>query len=116
MEKIIKRVIISFLLLFLTSLLFLSCDNTNNPPSYKTQEIAPQIPKTIIVEDTTKIKELRDSIVVLNGAVDSVSKVIHEEDVVNAYKLERIKYYVTITEKNKNNKQFFYGWVKRVME
>jgi hypothetical protein len=33
----------------------------------------------------------------------------------NARKIEKIKYYINITEKKPTNKKFFYGWIKRTM-
>lgn len=35
---------------------------------------------------------------------------------VTRYKLQRVKYYISITERNPNNKVFFFGWIKRAVK
>lgn len=34
---------------------------------------------------------------------------------INARRIEKIKYYISICEKRPSNKKFFYGWIKRTM-
>lgn len=70
---------------------------------------------TIIVVDTAEInhlqrelKEVRDSMTFYRDSVNFI-------DWRNARRIEKIQYYINITEKNSNNKQFFFGWIKRAM-
>jgi len=51
---------------------------------------------------------LKDSVYILNS---SVPWDVYD----NARKIEKIKYYISITERNAKNKTFFYGWIKRTM-
>lgn len=41
---------------------------------------------------------------------------LHHKLFVANYKLERVKYYITITKKNPNNKKFFFGWITRAVK
>lgn len=63
---------------------------------------------TVVVEDTARIKFLEDS---LKFYRDSISY----DTYINARKIEKIKHYIKITEKNPNNKKFFFGWIKRAI-
>lgn len=58
---------------------------------------------TVYKTDSVLIKELNDSITVLN-----------EKLFVTNYKLERVKYYNTIAAKG-NNIKFLRGWINRVL-
>lgn len=80
---------------------------------------------TIFVEtiriDTVKVTDCRtaDSLAIcLAAARDSIKLYrdsIPYEDYLNARRIEKIKYYISICEKRSTNKKFFYGWIKRAV-
>jgi hypothetical protein len=77
------------------------------------------MPDTVYVEVPTlneeRIKELEDDVEYWKSVADSVTTTIPYNDYMNARRMEKIKYYISICEKNSNNKKFFYGWIKRTM-
>lgn len=40
---------------------------------------------------------------------------IEYEDYINARRIEKVKYYINICEKNSKQKKYFYGWIKRAV-
>jgi hypothetical protein len=121
------------LLLFLSIFVITSC-------SIYEQEINRQKENNFVLQ--TKVDCLIDSILVLSHDIDSLNKELSfwkvsfedlkltsenesykdsfelaKEDLfVYKYKLERIKAYNTIVEKDNSQNVFFRGWVKRVLE
>lgn len=77
------------------------------------------MPDTVYVEVPTlneeRIKELEADVEYWKSVADSVTTTIPYNDYMNARRMEKIKYYISICEKNSNNKKFFYGWIKRTM-
>lgn len=68
-----------------------------------------------VLRDTAYIAELEQEILRLRSVIDSLDTTMSYENYINARRIEKIKYYIAITEKNSNNKKFFYGWIKRTM-
>lgn len=85
----------------------------------KAEISAQNMPDTVYIEVPTlneeRIRELEADVKYWKGIADSVNKTIPYSDYMNARKIEKIKYYISICEKNSNNKKFFYGWIKRTM-
>ena len=104
------------LIICLLTALMLSC-GTRVPTNTDT---APVMPDTVYVEVPTlneeRIKELEADVEYWKRVADSVSTTIPYDTYMNARRIEKIKYYISITEKNSKNKQFFYGWIKRTMD
>lgn len=77
------------------------------------------MPDTVYVEVPTlneeRIKELEADVEYWKSVADSVTTTIPYNDYMNARRMEKIKHYISICEKNSNNKKFFYGWIKRTM-
>lgn len=81
--------------------------------------------KTVTVTDTVyievpylnekRISELESDVKYWKNIVDSCNNTIPYSDYMNARRIEKIKYYISICEKNTNNKKFFFGWIKRTM-
>ena len=92
------------LFICLLTALMVSCGTRGQSPSEPVQVM----PDTVYVEVPTDVAFWKN-------VADSVSTTIPYEDYMNARRMEKIKYYISITEKNSNNKQFFYGWIKRTM-
>lgn len=103
------------LFICLLTALVVSCSTKVQQPS----ETHPIQPDTVYVEVPTlneeRIKELEADVAYWKNVADSVSTTIPFDDYMNARRIEKIKYYISITEKNSNNKKFFYGWIKRTM-
>lgn len=79
----------------------------------------PTMPDTVYIEvpklNEEMIKELEADVAYWKAIADSVQTTIPYEDYMNARRMEKIKYYISICEKNSNNKKFFFGWIKRTM-
>lgn len=103
------------LFICLLTALMVSCGTRGQSPSEPVQVM----PDTVYVEVPTlseeRIKELEADVAYWKHVADSVNTTIPYEDYMNARRIEKIKYYISITERNSNNKQFFYGWIKRTM-
>lgn len=83
------------------------------------ENTVPVMPDTVYIEVPTlneeRIKELEADVKYWKDVADSVNTTIPYYDYMNARRMEKIKYYISICEKNSNNKKFFYGWIKRTM-
>lgn len=100
--------------------LFLVCCSPNRNSSAK-----PETPKiihdtvtivdTMFYEDKAAIEYLQNQLIEAQDSMIFYRDSIQFIDFQNARRIEKIKYYINITEKNANNKKFFYGWIKRTM-
>ena len=101
--------------LCLLTTLMISCE----PSVQKTVEPVIQVPDTGYVEvpviNQERIKELESDVQFWKHQVDSLNTIIPYEDYMNARRMEKVKYYISICEKKPSNKKFFYGWIKRTM-
>ena len=101
--------------LCLLTTLMISC----KPSVQKTVEPVIQVPDTVYVEvpviNQERIKELESDVQFWKHKVDSLNTTIPYEDYMNARRMEKVKYYISICEKKPSNKKFFYGWIKRTM-
>ena len=101
--------------LCLITVLIVNC----KPIVQKSVEPIVQVPDTVYVEipiiNNERIKELEAEVQFLKHKADSLNSTITYENYINARKIEKVKYYISICEKNSNNKKFFYGWIKRTM-
>ena len=89
------------------------------PSVQKTVEPVIQVPDTVYVKvpviNQERIKELESDVQFWKHQVDSLNTTIPYEDYMNARRMEKVKYYISICEKKPSNKKFFYGWIKRTM-
>ena len=101
--------------LCLLTALMISC----KPSVQKTVEPVIQVPDTVYVEvpviNQERIKELESDVQFWKHQVDSLKITISYEDYMNARRMEKVKYYISICEKKPSNKKFFYGWIKRTI-
>ena len=79
-------------------------------------------PETIRIENTTKLdsvfkvlKEKKDSIDMLRDSMVYYRDTTEYINYINARRIEKIKYYISICEKRPANKQYFFGWIRRTM-
>lgn len=113
------RVFIPTLLVLFTIVGFISsckpsqsaCSETSNDTIFV---------ETVRVDTITIIdRSMADSLsICLAQARDSIALYrdsIPYQDYINARRIEKIKYYISICDKKSTNKQFFFGWIKRTM-
>lgn len=67
------------------------------------------------VQDVDRVRELEADVRYWRDSVYYINSTTPIDNYLDARKVEKIKYYISITEKNPNNKKFFYGWIKRTM-
>jgi len=103
------------LFICLLTALMVSCGTKGQSPSEPVQVM----PDTVYVEVPTlneeRMKELEADVQFWKHQVDSLNTTIPYEDYMNARRMEKVKYYISICEKKPSNKKFFYGWIKRTM-
>ena len=114
-----------FLLMALFLLLSMSCGCTKGLHQQgKEPDIIPTElkPETIRIENTTKLdsvfkvlKEKQDSIDMLRDSMVYYRDTTEYINYINARRIEKIKYYISICEKRPANKQYFFGWIRRTM-
>jgi hypothetical protein len=100
-------------LLFLMLIIFTSCGGKEVK---KEGESAVQVPEIVYVTDSTKIMELEDKIIMLETSLQFYRDSVPYETYINARRIEKIKYYIRITENKPSNQKFFYGWIRRTMD
>lgn len=96
---------------------FISCGKTDAKTAVKIDTVFIQTihTDTILVD---RVNELDSLIKVVKQAQDSVKfyrDSVYYQNYINARRIEKIKYYIKICEKNSKNKKYFYGWIKRTM-
>lgn len=79
------------------------------------------IERVQVVHDTIKVvnSEREDSLAItllsLQDSIKFYRDSIRYEDYINARRIEKIRYYISICEKKPTNKKFFFGWIRRTM-
>ena len=70
---------------------------------------------TVLID---RVNELDSLALALKQAQDSM-KFYHDsvyyQNYINSRRIEKIKYYIKICDKNTKNKKYFFGWIKRTM-
>lgn len=114
-----KYILCTITLLFL--LLINSCRCAGG--FYHNNENHPLAPAdTIIIVDNSMVDSLlgvlrvyEDSVCSLKDSLVYYRDSIRYEDYINGRRIEKIKYYISICEKNTNNKKYFFGWIRRAV-
>ncbi len=70
---------------------------------------------TIYADDIRQLNELKADVEFWKDSVHILNTTIPLEVYENSRKIEKIKYYIAITEKKPQNKTFFYGWIRRTI-
>lgn len=70
---------------------------------------------TIYVVDTHEVDSIAKCLERAQDSIRFYRDTIRYEDYINKRKVEKVKHYVTICEKNTKNKKFFFGWIKRAI-
>jgi hypothetical protein len=73
------------------------------------------------IADSVEVNRLKFKIKSLEFKNDSLQNLvkhyrdsIDEKNYMNERRIEKINYYIRITQKNSKNKKFFYGWIKEL--
>lgn len=106
-----KKIFICLLMVFM-----FSCEGKSGGEliEHKNQDTIYSV-EVVYVTDTILILELKDEIKILRDSLERVTNEITYENYINARRIEKIKYYINITERNPTNQKFFFGWVRRTM-
>lgn len=103
-----------------------SCSRTfghssNHEPDTLASKPEPEV-RCVNVIDSSEIISLREQLNIANSQIsvlqDSVKfyrDSVDYENYINARRIEKIKYYINITDKRSANKKYFFGWIKRTM-
>lgn len=70
---------------------------------------------TVLID---RVNELDSLVRALKQAQDSTKfyrDSVYYKNYINSRRMEKIKYYIKICEKNTKNKKYFFGWIKRTM-
>lgn len=100
---------------FLFTSLLISCGSMCSKSTDNSVAVSDTIYVEVLVADTVRIKELEADVAFWKDSVKLYKETIPFDVYMNARKIEKIKYYIQITERNGNNRAFFYGWIKRTM-
>ena len=100
-------------LLFLMLIIFISCGGKEVKENGESDV---QVPEIVYVTDSTKVMELETRILMLEDSLQFYRDSVPYETYINARRIEKIKYYIRITENKPSNQKFFYGWIRRTMD
>lgn len=70
---------------------------------------------TVFIEDAEKINVLQNRLKCVEDSVKFYRDSVLYKNYINGRRVEKIKYYISICEKNTKNKKYFFGWIKRTM-
>ena len=95
--------------------------STSHEPDTLASKPEPEV-RYVNVVDSSEIISLREQLKTANAEIsllqDSVKfyrDSVEYENYINARRIEKIKYYINITDKKSTNKKYFFGWIKRTM-
>ena len=83
----------------------------------KIVEVEVPVYDTVYIDttDVDRVTELEADVRFWRDSVYTLNSTTPVDVYFNARKIEKIKYYISITENRPANKKFFYGWIKRTM-
>ena len=116
------------LLFMVTVMLLTACScskpfgrSTNHEPDTLASKPEPEVCYVNVV-DSTEIISLREQLKTANKQISLLQDSVkfyrdstEYENYINARRIEKIKYYINITDKRSTNKKYFFGWIKRTM-
>ena len=70
---------------------------------------------TITIIDRSMIDRLSICLAQARDSIGLYRDSISYQDYINARRIEKVKYYISICDKKPTNKQFFFGWIKRTI-
>jgi len=121
-----KKVI--FMIVVILALLATSCScsrgslrGANKQPDSIAVSLKPDTVKIYVSDSeyndslSNELKNVQDSLKVIKDSMVYYRDTIEYQNYINARRIEKIKYYITICDKRSVNKKYFFGWIKRTM-
>lgn len=116
------------LLFMMAAMLLTSCScskpfgrSTSHEPDTISSKPEPEV-RYVNVLDSSEIISLREQLETANQQISLLQDSVkfyrdstEYENYINARRIEKIKYYINITDKKSTNKKYFFGWIKRTM-
>ena len=95
--------------------------SSNHEPDTLASKPEPEVCYVNVV-DSIEIISLREQLKTANKQISLLQDSVkfyrdstEYENYINARRIEKIKYYINITDKKSTNKKYFFGWIKRTM-
>lgn len=95
--------------------------STSHDPDTLASKPEPEV-RYVNVVDSSEIISLRAQLETANQQISLLQDSVkfyrdstEYENYINARRIEKIKYYIKITENRSANKKYFFGWIKRTM-
>lgn len=95
-----------------------SCGATKNSSDNvkpDTMFVATEKHDTLIIEHLERIDSLLNQLQKSQDSIRFYRDSVEYKNYINARRIEKIKYYINICNKNTKNKKYFFGWIKRTM-
>lgn len=116
------------ILFYIMAMLITACScskpfgrSTNHEPDTLASKPEPEV-RYVNVIDSSEIISLREQLNIANSQISVLQDSVkfyrdstEYENYINARRIEKIKYYINITDKRSANKKYFFGWIKRTM-
>lgn len=64
---------------------------------------------------SNELRNVQDSLKVIKDSMAYYRDTIEYQNYINARRIEKIKYYISICDRRSTNKKYFFGWIKRTM-
>ncbi len=117
------------LLFMMMALMLSSCScskpfgrSTSHDPDTLASKPEPEV-RYVNVVDSSEIISLRAQLETANQQISLLQDSVkfyrdstEYENYINARRIEKIKYYIKITENRSANKKYFFGWIRRTMD
>jgi len=95
----------------IAAILFVYSTERNNEPATVETKI-----DTVLVENKAITDSLINEIALLNEKLAKSNTIMSEREQQALVRLEQIKYYVQITKKRPQNREFLIGWIERALK
>lgn len=105
---------LTFMLMILGFIISCSSSKTDDA---RTDTIFVDVVKfdTILVDRVNEIDSLSKYLKLAQDSVKFYRDSVYYQNYINGRRIEKIKYYINICNKNAKNKKYFFGWIKRTM-
>jgi hypothetical protein len=113
--KIFARILLIISIVLMLIGMMLSCKTVNKICEKDTIYVERHSIDTLIRVDSARVDSIENLLNKYKDSLKFYKDSIEYDSYINARRIEKIKYYISICEKKTSNKKFFYGWIKRVM-
>lgn len=62
-----------------------------------------------------ELRNIQDSLKITKDSMAYYRDTMEYQNYINARRIEKIKYYISICDRRSTNKKYFFGWIKRTM-